>query len=192
MNNMKIVTLILFLCSTICAFGCWRPDGLKSQLCHAVRTHNIGAAQALLQREEVKRIINEPADEGEPVLHWAAILGDSAMVTLLLDNGANPILCDNDGDTPLHSAAIGGSVAVAQILLKRGAIDTINAIDSHGYVPLHDAAFHGHAELIRFLLNSGAQKNINHVALNGLTPLGAALKNHHMEVARILQECKAK
>lgn len=37
-------------------------------------------------------------------LHWAAVLGNSEMVALLLDRGASALAQDSVGATPLHYA----------------------------------------------------------------------------------------
>ena len=41
-------------------------------------------------------------NNGYTALHQAAILGDVALVKMLIDKGADTELCDNEQMTPLH------------------------------------------------------------------------------------------
>ena len=40
-------------------------------------------------------------------LHWAAVLGLSEVVRMLMDKGANPVITDSIGATALHYAVSG-------------------------------------------------------------------------------------
>lgn len=42
--------------------------------------------------------------EFRTALHWAAVLGSTEMVTLLLERGGSPLAPDAVGATPLHYA----------------------------------------------------------------------------------------
>lgn len=101
------------------------------QLCTYVKERNLNAAKNFLM--DGRSIINEPGSNGEPPLYWAAILGDSRTVELLLDYGANPNQLDKDDDTPLHSVAIfNNNTLVMELLLAYGAKDSINFIAHNG------------------------------------------------------------
>jgi len=54
-------------------------------------------------------------------LSWAALYGDTEIVRLLLDRGANVNGQNKDGYRPLHSAAFLGHEQVIDLLLERGA-----------------------------------------------------------------------
>jgi serine/threonine protein kinase len=54
-------------------------------------------------------------------LHWAAAMGDSSLVTLLSDEGANIDVQGKEGDTPLHQAAAAGQAGIVGQLLAEGA-----------------------------------------------------------------------
>ena len=43
------------------------------------------------------------------------------VVELLLENGAEPNMKDDDGSTPLHAACIRGNLEVVRLLLAHGA-----------------------------------------------------------------------
>ena len=91
--------------------------------------------------ELLKRIIqvlpnsvNEKTEEGGyTALHNAAIIGNPSCVQLLLDNGADPNIQDNNGRTPLHDAIQQELGDVIRLLLDRGADP--NIVDKEGKTP---------------------------------------------------------
>ena len=48
--------------------------------------------------------------EFRTALHWAAVLGSSDMVSLLLERGGQATVVDSVGATPLHYAVSGASI----------------------------------------------------------------------------------
>ena len=56
-----------------------------------------------------------------PLLKAARHNNTEKILELLLKNGAEPDIADDDGNTPLHHAAIRGSEEVALFLLNLGA-----------------------------------------------------------------------
>ena len=78
--------------------------------------------------------INEKREEdGYTALHNAAIIGNPSCVQLLLDNGADPNIQDNNGRTPLHDAIQQELGDVIRLLLDRGADP--NIVDKEGKTP---------------------------------------------------------
>ncbi|KAI1110439.1 ankyrin repeat-containing domain protein [Nemania sp. NC0429] len=75
---------------------------------------------------------------------------DLGLVMLLLEKGANPNACDEDGEAPLHNAARAGYARVARLLLKGNADP--DTVSSDGVTALHIAAKHGHDAVVRVLL----------------------------------------
>ena len=97
---------------------------------------------------------------GYPPLAIAAALGESQIVELLLNAGADPLLLDTRmGASALHKAAQSGVVDVARLLLERGAFVDQQA-PTHGHTPLIDASWHKRSAMVRFLLEHGANPNI--------------------------------
>ncbi len=149
---------------------------------------------------------------GDTLLLRAAQKGDTRMVRLLMDLGADVSATDDEGKTLLHQACTGGDLALAKTLLEAGA--RTDAKDAEGRTPLHitannlemaallldkgaslEAQTHsgqtplcvvagyGNKKAVEFLLSQGA--NING-APNGSSPLHAAARPICYETARLL------
>jgi ankyrin repeat protein len=76
-------------------------------------------------------------DDGQTLLHIAASKGQTAVVELLLERGANLSARSHDGGTVLHYVALGGRgrTTCLETLLRKG-LD-VNVTDDEGETPLH-------------------------------------------------------
>ncbi|KAL8673746.1 MAG: hypothetical protein Q9168_001853 [Polycauliona sp. 1 TL-2023] len=101
--------------------------------------------------------IDETTHMGSTALTKAASCGHSRLVSLLMDNGANPAKHNWYG-TMLHCAAEAGEVQCIDMLLDRG-ID-VDIEDDYGRAPLICAAQSGHTGAMRALLKRGADVNV--------------------------------
>jgi ankyrin repeat protein len=127
--------------------------------------------------------INEKDQEGRTALIHAAINGKAEIVSLLLENGADPNIADlANGHTALHSAVQGWHEEVVRKLLKAGA--KVDAVDNFGNTPLWRAVFvsRGKGEIIKALLGSGADKNL--VNAKGTSPIILAKRIANFNVAQ--------
>src|SRR5580698_8049872 len=120
-----------------------------------------------------------------PILR-AAKAGDTVVIALLLEKGADPKLTTRNGVNPVMAAAGLGtneSDAVGRRKTEQEAIDSIelclkagvnvNAVDSKGQTALHGAAQKGWNQVVQYLADHGAKLNAKDQ--KGLTPVDAAM-----------------
>jgi len=145
--------------------------------------------------------VNECIDEnGQTPLYAACKEGHETVVTLLLNNGADPnaknINRDRDWNYflfPLQAAVQRGNAAICNMLLQKGA-----KLDQPGVPLLHIAVGEWKTETrpaeqmlstIRLLLQQGV--NVNAVSDEGRTALYLACTSQQLEVVQILLEAGA-
>jgi ankyrin repeat protein len=87
-------------------------------------------------------------------LHTAASIGDSRMISALLENGADATAQNFFGATPLHKVARTNSSDSTLLLLQAGA--DVHARDRFENTPLHHAAESGSDRVAALLIESGA------------------------------------
>ncbi len=124
-----------------------QPSASPAALGVAVQRRNLNLARLLL---EAGAEVNPPAPAGLPdttPLKTALDSGQTAMVALMLEHGADPGICQD------HAFAA-GDAALLDLMIGRGlAFDRPGA---DGNPPLVRAAIEGHAALITRLLEKGA------------------------------------
>ncbi|RDW72205.1 hypothetical protein BP5796_08239 [Coleophoma crateriformis] len=117
-------------------------------------------------------------------LLWAASGGLEAVVTLLLEKGAEVNLKDNSGQTPMSWAAMGGHEAVVKLLLEKGA--EVDSKDNSGCTPMYWAARKGHEAVVKLLLEKGAEVDLKDTS--DQKPLSLAAIGGHEAVVKLLLE----
>jgi ankyrin repeat protein len=119
---------------------------------------------------KVSNDINSKDEEYERTsLMYAVIDEENEVVKLLLENGANVNIQDDNGYTALHFASKENLLDVAKLLLEHGA--NTNTQDVHGNTPLFWAVFKskGEGKMIKLLLRYGADKHLENK--HGVSPL---------------------
>jgi ankyrin repeat protein len=101
----------------------------------------------------------ESESSGNPggALYYASLLGLPAVVSNLLDGGANSNVCGGRFGNPLSAASSRGHQAVVHLLLNNHAL--VNAQGGHLANALQAASSAGCAEVVRLLLVKGARVN---------------------------------
>ena len=123
--------------------------------------------------------------EGMTALHRAAEAEPlPAVLTVLMEYGADVDATNSAGETPLHRAAAKNPNAdVVTLLLDRGA--KTYAGDSDGNTPLHAAVRHNpDLTILKALLDHGTSTNVRNEA--GATPLHVAAELDSVEASQLL------
>jgi len=120
-------------------------------------------------------------------LHVAASSGKAYICHVLLDFGANPLICTFDGNSVLHQAAscLSGWDESADIIQQF--IDVgieIDGKNSAGYTALAVAASSGNVTVAQFLIDAGAQ--LNEPCSNGMTALSLSINGSHCNMVQML------
>jgi hypothetical protein len=160
---------------------CWLPVmklGRQENLKEAKRK----LSDAVMQNnvEEVRELLASgvPVDTqdvvGTTLLLSAAENGETRIVKILLDQGANPNVTDiHSHQTPLHFAAQNFDVESIKALLGHGA--NINATDDYGRTVLMSAASMTDRETVKFLIEHGA--DVNSTTRDGSSALSLARRD---------------
>lgn len=104
-------------------------------LCEHIRTRS----------RDIKKLVKDEV----PVLHYAAFIGDSTLVKILVENGAD--INKRHRMTPIQFAILGGHSSVASFFLSRNA--NLKEASSTGSTALHVAAATRDATLMRLILS---------------------------------------
>jgi hypothetical protein len=129
----------------------------KPPLHRAVFAGDIVALRRLLLSASGKVDVNEAGDTVNPFtpLQFAACLGHTECVRLLLGAGADPNACLTPNEQPpLFLAALDGHAMAVALLLDAGA--DRDGPDNEA-TPLTQAATEGHIDCVRLLLRAGAR-----------------------------------
>ena len=101
--------------------------------------------------------VNKRDEAGNTALFYACSQGARDIAKLLLENGADPCLANNQGLLPLHGLSGSGNKEIAKLLLEAGA--DVNAGDNQGKTALMHMIEAGRSEAARFLMDQGADLN---------------------------------
>ena len=170
---LSLFTLLLLAVSTLTA----------QKLLQAVEAKNYGAAEKALKEGEN---VNTPTAEGQFPLWNAIWLGDTKMVELLLNHGADAKQ-KFKGENLINLLEVSsqeGHLEITRLLVKGGA--DVNERSSHGQTPLRIAARNGHVDLVRYFLSKGCE--VDSKGDDGATPLEHAAGKGHLDIVKLLIE----
>jgi uncharacterized protein len=127
---------------------------------------------------------------GATPFFMAARGGDTELMRLLVELGADPLLPNQDGTTPLMAAAGVGTqspgedagappeaLEAVKLALELGG--DVNVVDKNGNTAMHGAAFKQLPEVVKLLAAHGAEVSVwNRKNVSGWTPLRVAVGVH--------------
>jgi hypothetical protein len=150
--------------------------------------------EAILPHPNLK-LIEDMLNNPNIDVHWENIrldplfkainIGNSEVVRLLINAGANVNERNKLGYTPLMQASL--NPQIIRLLLEAGA--NVNAQDNLGYTALTSPSQFGKVDVVKLLIDAGA--NINTQDSYGRTPLILATEQGYPEVIRILLDAGA-
>ncbi|XP_036003040.1 ankyrin repeat domain-containing protein 6b isoform X4 [Fundulus heteroclitus] len=153
-----------------------------------------------LKQEEVEKAENqgrrqwihtggsERVKEGEQTaLHRAAVVGNSHIISALIEEGCALERQDKDGNTALHEVSWHGFSQCVKLLVKAGA--NVHAKNKAGNTALHLACQNGHTQSSKVLLLGGSRPDSKNQV--GDTPLHMAAALNHKKTVRLLLEAGA-
>lgn len=161
------------------------PRGPRNGLHRAAKDGSAERTLSLLSSGLID--IDQGDSDGWTPLLFAAGMGHSRVVVILLRHGANVSVVANDRHTALLVSAYGGYLVATTILIKAGA--DLEATDMRGATPLHRAAFQGCHEVVTALIEAGAKVDCR--MNDGATPLFVAAYQGHTAAVRILLRANA-
>jgi uncharacterized protein len=160
-------------------------DLIRSLIAHGA-TVNTQLKTQQPYRTKVDRGNDTMLTTGTTPLLRAAKAGDTVVIALLLEKGADPKLATRNGITAVMAAAGLGTKeedTVGRKKTEKEAIDSIdlclkagadvNSVDSRGQTAMHGAAQKGWNQIVQYLADHGAKLDVKDK--KGLTPLDAAM-----------------
>lgn len=185
----KTALFALFMLLSFAAAGVVCFAGVNDDLFDAIKAKDIQKVEALLSSgTDVNALAQNIVGVGNiSPLSYAASEGDTEIVRLLLEKGANvKFRHPMGGGTPLTDAAQGGYTEIVKMLLDKGADINATQEDMMGLTALTGAAFLGHTDVVKLLLDRGVP--VDGQTDDGSTPLQLAVSSAHPELVQLLLE----
>jgi len=119
----------------------------------------------IFQRAALQKMLAQVEAQAETEhLHHAAANGEIERVKLLISEGADVNVKNNEGLTPLHYAAREGHKEIVELLLAHGADVNIGGAD-YNRTAAEFAMWSNHTEIVQLLVSKGADISPLHFAL---------------------------
>jgi ankyrin repeat protein len=145
----RIVVITLFSISSL-------ASGAKNETPLLIKAVERGDADEVRRLKKSGIDLNRSTEYDHPPLHVAAILGNTSIMQVLIELGADPNFPDpRRSETPLHMAVAGQKLSAVKLLLDRGA--NLEAENTAGMTPLSEACFEGNFAIAKVLIDAGSK-----------------------------------
>ena len=124
---------------------------------------------------------------GPNAIFHAIKMNDFSLLEILIENGYNVEIENENLEKPIHLAARNGRTECLKILIENGT--NCYSKDSEGRTLLHEASRTGNTECLKILLENNADSSAKNN--DGNTPLHEAARNGRTECLKILLENNA-
>ena len=129
--------------------------------------------------------LKSPAPDSVTPLHYAVLLGQEAIVRMLLStHGIHLEVQASSGQTALQLATIHGHQDIVRALVEAGS--DVDAKASNGQTALHLTTIYGHYDTVRALINAGS--DVDAQSSEGQTALHVAIAKGFLDMVRVLVE----
>jgi len=141
-KSILTVLLLVFLVSLTTA----------QEVFDAARNGNFEKVKELVEKNS--QLVNAKSNNGETLLHIAALSGQKDIMTLLVSKGSDVEAKDNANNTPLTNAVRNGHFEAVKILVEKGA--NVNNRGLWNFLPIQVAAEFTPKEIVEYLIDKGA------------------------------------
>ncbi|CAB1350814.1 unnamed protein product [Coregonus sp. 'balchen'] len=146
----------------------------------AVEAGNVGIVKELLGTLSEPQLRAQKTGSGDAALHVCCRRKDLEMAKVLIENGANVDIQNEEGQTPLHIAAWEGDELLLKLFYQSKA--NPNVTDKMDRSPLHIAAERGHTNVVE-VLTEKFRSNVLARTKDGSTLMHIASQCGHPETA---------
>ncbi|KAM9415828.1 uncharacterized protein ACWYII_024477 [Salvelinus alpinus] len=146
----------------------------------AVEAGNVGIVRELLGTLSEPQLRAQKTGSGDAALHVCCRKTDLEIAKVLIENGANVDIQNEEGQTPLHIAAWEGDVLLLKLFYQSKA--NPNVTDKMDRSPLHIAAERGHTNVVE-VLTEKFKSNVLARTKDGSTLMHVASQCGHPETA---------
>ncbi|XP_067669958.1 fibronectin type 3 and ankyrin repeat domains protein 1-like [Haliotis asinina] len=134
-----------------------RDARADADLHYVCREGNLGEVKRILDTGRAD--VNSGGGGGRTPVMAAAWWGHRDVVKLLVSEGGDVSLLDDDGHNILHWACMGGDRKTVEFVLSLDGVD-VNSRDVVGWTPVMSAAGGGHRDVVELLVSRGADVSL--------------------------------
>ena len=139
------------------------PSAKEAELLSAAMSGSFPVVKEILETHpNINVNVVDVADHSNSPLHYAAYVGSSAIVSLLMSHPRIEVNLKNDyGRAPFQAACVNGTTACAKLLLNDSRVKDLVSLDQDGHTPLYWVANFDYVEILEYWIATGSEMNAN-------------------------------